>query len=92
MWLVFSVYDNAAKEYGQLYLARNATVAARMFTDAIIGPQETVLRLHPEDFELHELGEFNEQNALLVNKATGPESIISATEVLRRHDTNQQGE
>lgn len=60
MWVVCSVYDRKAREFGQLLIARSNEVAARMFADAVLGPQESILRLHPEDFVLVLVGEFDE--------------------------------
>lgn len=82
MWVVLSVYDRKAAEFGQLYLARSEAVGARMFADAILGPQETILRQHAEDFVLVRVGEFHEMDGALA--ACVPGDVIEAVEVLRR--------
>lgn len=69
MWVVLSVYDRKACEFGQLLIARSNEVAARMFADALLGPEESVLRLHPEDFVLVRIGEFDEQYGNLIGCA-----------------------
>lgn len=83
MWCVLSVYDRKACEFGNLFLARSNEVGARMFADTILGPQETILRQHPEDFVLIRVGEFDEVDGEL--RPCRPQvDVIDAEAVLRR--------
>lgn len=80
MWIVFSVYDKKACEYGQLYLARKEQVAARMFADAITA--ENTLGKYPEDFCLMAVGQFDETEGLVEPFVGGPAMVVEALSVL----------
>lgn len=82
MWVVLSVYDRKAAEFGTVFLARSNSVGARMFADVILGPQETIIRQHPEDFVLVRVGEFHETDGAIAPCV--PSDVIEASEVVQR--------
>lgn len=83
MWVVFAVLDLKAGEHGGLYVARTRQVGARMFADMILQGPDTVVRQHPEDFELDELGTFDEENGTLFGYEF-PRQVITAAAVVDR--------
>lgn len=90
MWMLFSVQDVRASEYGaHLICARNEQVAARMFADAVLGPGESLLRLHPEDFRLCLIGYFNEETAELSPELVSV--VITAEQIVRRQSDVSNG-
>lgn len=79
MWVVLSVFDKKAEVYGGVYLARSIAVGARMFTDTILSGPDTVIRQHPEDFVLCQVGTFDDVTGELFGG--GPVRLLEAKEV-----------
>jgi len=60
--LIVSIYDKKAKSYVLgLGLARNSAIAVRDFSQACTNPESNFNKF-PEDYELHCIGEFNEES------------------------------
>ncbi len=59
---LFSIYDQKAKAFMRPFPAQAEGVAARDFATEVNNPTspDSNLHLHPEDFSLHYLGEFDE--------------------------------
>lgn len=58
---VFSIRDRAADVYGQPFYAPTRGAAIRMFTDEVNRKDDNNnLYKHPEDFDLYELGVFDD--------------------------------
>lgn len=90
MLMVFSVFDARSGSYSpHLYCAVNEQVAARMFQDAVMSREETMLRSHSEDFSLRCVGLFDEDSGLLVEQ--DPKVVISAEEIVRRSVPREEG-
>lgn len=60
MFIVCSVFDEKAEEFGTLFIARTPGAASRLFADAINGGKDTQISEHPEDFFLAQVGTFDE--------------------------------
>lgn len=78
MQAVLSVFDKKAELYSGLYLARNLQVGIRMFADAVRAG-ESLMRSHPEDFVLIQLGAFDEELGQLVPQL--PLKLLEASDV-----------
>lgn len=56
---VFSVRDSKANSFGQPFFSTSLGQAERSFGDEINrAAQDNILYLHPDDFELYQLGSF----------------------------------
>lgn len=62
-----TVLDHVANVFSQPHFVQSLGVAHRSFTDVVNGRAgESPLALHPEDYSLYELGEFDDQAGALV--------------------------
>lgn len=89
MWIVCAVLDKRAGEHGGLFVARTRQVAARMFSDMILQGPETIVRQHPEDFALDELGTFDEENGTLFGYEF-PRLVVTADDAILSAQMRQQ--
>lgn len=79
--LMFSLFDSKAQSFGQPFFFRNRGEALRAFTD-LANDKKAMVGLHPEDFCLFALGEFDDQTGkFVVLKA--PESMGLAQEFVK---------
>jgi hypothetical protein len=64
IYRIFAVRDRAADVFGTPHFAVSTGAAIRSFTDEVNrdAPENTLAR-HPEDFDLYELGSFNDGDA-----------------------------
>lgn len=62
---VYSLFDRKLKLYGQLVLERNDYSVQRALVDGIRVSPDTLLGKHPEDFDLLQVGTFDEESGLL---------------------------
>lgn len=62
---VYSIFDRKLRQYGQLMLERNDFALQRGLADGIRANGEALLAKHPEDFDLYQVGEFNEETGVL---------------------------
>ena len=59
--VICSIRDSAADAYGRPFFLPSVGVAIRSFTDEVNRPSEdNQIYQHPEDFDLFELGEFDD--------------------------------
>lgn len=66
---VFSIRDRAANVYAQPFFAPTTAVAVRMFTDEVNrSDQNNNLFRHPEDFDLYEIGSFDDNDGELISE------------------------
>lgn len=72
---LYSVLDRAAKQFGAPMSFANDDTARRSFIDAFVD-SESVFALHPSDFELHYIGDFDNETKMLVTELL-PEPILS---------------
>lgn len=80
MLKLFSVYDNALKEFNPPTFLHGRGVAFRAFQDAVNAPDNPFGK-HPDDYTLFELGTFEGQTGE-IKMNTAPERICSARDVL----------
>lgn len=67
-YFVLSVYDRAAASYGRPLFAAAVGAAMRSFQDEVNRPSEdNPMYKHPEDFDLVEIGTFDDQTGKLVS-------------------------
>lgn len=81
MFTVLSILDKKAVEFQMVFLAKSATVGLRMFVDALTRGEDSVMRQHPEDFALYEVGFFDEESGNLI--PGGPTIVAEAEQVLQ---------
>lgn len=59
---MFSIRDSAADAYGRPFFMSSVGIAIRSFTDEVNrADKENQIYMHPEDFDLFELGEFDDE-------------------------------
>lgn len=61
--VIVAVRDSAMGSFARPFFVPTVAVAVRSFTDEVnrVDPQNQ-MNVHPEDFELHQLGEFDEES------------------------------
>lgn len=79
---IYAVRDKPAEMYLSLHVAVAAAVAMRGFSDEC-HRKDSVMGAHPEDFELHCLGEFDEGKGTLVSYER-PMMVLAASDVIRK--------
>lgn len=85
MYIITSVRDRKTEEFRGLYLSRTAEAATRMFLDAILSGEDTVIRQHPEDFYLAQVGFFDEDTGECsgMNNADLHRNLIEASDAFK---------
>lgn len=74
---LYSVLDRTAQQFGAPMSFHNDDIARRSFADAFIDP-ESVFALHPDDFELHFIGDFESDDRTFVSEYH-PEPVMNGT-------------
>lgn len=62
---IFSIYDSKAESYDKPYFALTTGLAIRAITDAINHPEPNNLNIHPADFTIFEIGEFDSASGVV---------------------------
>jgi hypothetical protein len=74
--LVFAVKDTQVTSFAQPFYMQSKGAAIRGFMDAVNQPsqqqQPDNLKLHPEDFNLHHLGEWDDETGTFTNEPDQP--------------------
>lgn len=81
MWMMLSVKDKRANEFGVIYLARNRETGIRMLVDAM-SAGNTILTMHPADFALYTVGDFDEDSGRCHELTAGAEFIVDVVDLL----------
>lgn len=63
---VIAIRDRAADVYGQPIFVANLGGAIRSFGDEVNNPESNIAK-HPEDFDLFEIGSYDDSTAQLVS-------------------------
>ena len=63
---VFAVMDEKVETFGQPVVMETVGQAIRMFTD-VVNDGQSMWCKHPTDFQLYQLGEFNDRSGEFVN-------------------------
>jgi hypothetical protein len=77
---LYSVLDRTAKQFGAPMSFVNDETARRSFIDAFVDP-DSVFAMHPEDFELHYIGDFDNETKMLVTELL-PEPVLSGASAI----------
>lgn len=63
--IVVAIFDSAVQGYGRPFFVPTAGAALRSFRDEVNrANEENQLYRHPEDFELHQLADFDDENGV----------------------------
>ncbi|WNK14613.1 MAG: nonstructural protein [Microvirus sp.] len=79
--IVCSVHDAAVGAYMQPFFSRSKPEAIRSFADAV-GNGDSPFAKHKADFTLMVIGSFDDMTGEISYRATGPEKLLSALEVV----------
>ncbi len=78
---IFSVRDIKTDQFANPMFLITKGHAIRSFADAVNDKEpNNQLNKHPEDFELHHLGEFDTDSGLI--NANPPKQVVTASEVI----------
>jgi len=61
----FSIFDSKSKVFQMPFFMLNSDQAIRAFGDAVNSPDSTVISRHPEDFQLYQIGIYDDSTATL---------------------------
>lgn len=75
---IYSVYDSKAKAFLPPFLILNDAMAKRIFGDCVNDPTHQFSK-HPEDYSLFCLGSFDDQNALIEQRAQATNLGLAAS-------------
>ena len=67
---IYAIFDNAAKAYMSPFFMHNHGLATRAFSDQVNAQQENQISLHPEQFALFHIGEYNDETGHIEPLAT----------------------
>lgn len=89
MFIICSIEDTKAEEFRGLYLQRTQEAAVRMFHDAIIGGNgsDSMLRRHPEDYQLVQVGNFDEESGRI--EIMDPLVLMTADRIVQRYQRDK---
>lgn len=62
---VYCLFDRKLRQYGALTLERNDFGVQRGIADGMRGAPDALISKHPDDFDLYEVGRFNDESGLL---------------------------
>lgn len=78
-YVIVSVRDRAANIFSQPMCVASVGQGVRSFGDAVNGPKDgtgsSAVAMHPEDFDLYNLGFFNDENGTFEPVEGGPRQI-----------------
>lgn len=81
MFRIVAVFDLKAQIFHQPFAVSASIVAARQFRNVIINKQGNLISDYPEDFELRDLGSFNELEGKFIQEKI--ETIETGKNVLK---------
>lgn len=79
--IIFAVKDNAVQSFQMPQFVVHIGGAVRWFTDQVNNP-ETPYYKHPEDYDLYELGDYDDQDGMLTRKPKA-ELIVRGKDLVR---------
>lgn len=80
---MFSVFDRQAMAFLPPFHARAHGQAVRMFMDAV-NTKDHDFNKHPEDYELHYVGHFDDQNGVYLSEGFAPKRLLTALDVINK--------
>lgn len=84
---IFSVYDSGASVYQRPFYARENAEAVRAFCD-VVRDVESPWGMHPQDYTLMLIGDFNDADGTVGPSSTGPVKIITGLEAVALNRKN----
>lgn len=78
--MVFVVKDRAIESFGRPFFVQSLAAAERSFGDEVNNP-ESVIALHPEDYDLYCIGEYDEWTGRI---ETSPAVLVCRAQDLKR--------
>lgn len=88
-WFIFAVRDRMTVSFMTPFFVRHKGEAERQFKDAINDPKTAIAR-HPEDYDLFELGSFDDGAGLFEVRV--PEQVSVGKNVVRASDVSAMQE
>lgn len=79
---VVAVRDRATDAYMNPFIVPSLGVAIRSFQDEVNNPQSP-MNLHPDDYDLYHLGEFDQERGSLTSLADGPKQIAIGKNMIK---------
>lgn len=83
----FAVYDKVAEMYMQPFRSSNKLKALQGFKDVANDPKSNIHK-HPEEYQLYEIGTFNEETAERTNEL---KLLATASELIEKEVTIKNG-
>lgn len=65
MKIIITVLDTATQVFGQPQFMHTKGEATRSFSDIINAKESNALRDHPDDYEMYEIGTYDEQTGVI---------------------------
>lgn len=87
---IYAVEDTKSGEFRGIFLQRSNEAAVRLFTDAILHGEDSMMRRYPEDYQVCRLGEFSELSGLIVG-CDHPVVLATAVQIMRRSEIEFAG-
>lgn len=78
---VYSLLDRKLRQYGALALERNDFGIQRGIADGVRQQPDAMLARHPEDFDLYQVGEFDDESGVVV-PVTPPRLVVNVAELV----------
>lgn len=78
-----TVYDQVAMAHSTPKFFRSHGEAVRSLADAVNGSDDNAIKLHPEDYVMFDVGEYNEETGDVCGYTDGPQKIVSALALKR---------
>jgi hypothetical protein len=70
---VYAIYDNAIQAFAQPFFMQTDGLAVRAFQDMVNAQEENNISLHPDQFTLFKLSQYEDQTGAFIQ--TEPESL-----------------
>lgn len=80
---IYSVYDNVAKAFTQPFYMVNDAIAMRAMGNCANNPEHN-FGLNPRDYELHRIGEFNDEDASI--DTTANEKLCNLASLVKKEE------
>lgn len=79
--IVCSVFDVKAKAYMSPFYVPNVNIARRSFGDAVLD-QSTGISKHPKDYQLYQVGVFDDNAGVFDREFARPEFLANAVDFI----------
>lgn len=80
---IYSIYDKKAEAFGQPFYQHNHELARRSVIGAAKHP-ESLLGVHPLDFDVYYLGAFNDENGVITQ--VSPQHLFNVVDLLKKDE------